>query len=44
MRYIGFLGDADPSALNAARVAAFLKHIALARKVSASTQYPEPGP
>jgi len=38
MRYIGFLGNAGPSALNTARAAAFLEHIALARQVSASTQ------
>jgi len=33
MRYIGFLGNAGPSALSTARAAAFLEHIALARQV-----------
>jgi integron integrase len=38
MRYIAFLGNADPTTKDAAQVAAFLEHLAVERKVSASTQ------
>jgi integron integrase len=38
VRYIGFLGNRDPIPLGAAEVAAFLEHLAIERKVSASTQ------
>jgi hypothetical protein len=38
MRFIGFLGNQDPTAKGAEEVAAFLEHLALERKVSASTQ------
>jgi len=38
MRFIGFLGNQDPTAKGAAEAAAFLEHLALVRKVSASTQ------
>jgi integron integrase len=38
MRYIGFLGNADPAEKGAAEVAGFLEHLTIERKVSASTQ------
>lgn len=38
MRFIGYLGDADPSEKGAQEVAHFLEYLALERKVSASTQ------
>jgi integron integrase len=38
MRYIGFVGNRDPSERGAEEAAAFLEHLALERKVSASTQ------
>jgi integrase len=38
MRFIGFLGNRDPTDRGAEDAAAFLEHLALERKVSASTQ------
>ncbi len=38
MRYIGYLGNRDPTGLGAEDAAAFLEHLAIDRKVSASTQ------
>ena len=38
MRYIGFLGNADPTEKGAEEAAAFLEYLAVERKVSASTQ------
>ncbi len=38
MRYIGFLGNADPAERGADDAAAFLEYLAVGRKVSASTQ------
>jgi len=38
MRFIVFLGNADPAAKGAADVSAFLEYLAVERKVSASTQ------
>ncbi len=38
MRFIAFLGNADPTAKGAAEVSAFLEYLAVERKVSASTQ------
>ena len=38
MRFIGFQGNRDPTGMGAAEAGAFLEHLALVRKVSASTQ------
>ena len=38
MRFIGFLGNQDPTAKGATEAAAFLEQLALVRKVSASTR------
>jgi integron integrase len=38
MRFIGFLGNRDPTGMGAAEAAAFLEHLTLVRNVSASTR------